>query len=68
MPIADAFREAAEVVDFCELFGFKDQVIVAEALKLCESHIWSAAAERSGNGASVRTGSGSDRINHVRSS
>ena len=47
MPIANAFREAAEVVDFCELFRFKDEVIISEALKFCESHIWSAPAERS---------------------
>ena len=44
MAIADAARKLAEIAHVREPLSFKDNVIVAEALELCESHIWSAAA------------------------
>jgi hypothetical protein len=49
--IADATREIAEISNCGELFCFENQIVISEALKLCESHIWSAPAERSGDGA-----------------
>src|SRR5215831_15850975 len=51
MTITDATRKATEVVDRGQLLSFKNEVIVAEALKFCETHIWSAPARRSGDGA-----------------
>src|SRR5205085_5020457 len=41
--IANAARKAAKVADACELAGFEDKIIVSEALKFSETHIWSAA-------------------------
>src|SRR5256886_7721300 len=37
MAIADAARKLAEIAHVLELLSFKDDVIVAEALELCES-------------------------------
>src|SRR5882724_2437396 len=52
--IANTDGKAAEVAYACELIGFEDKIIVAETLKFGEPHIWSAPAERSGDGALIR--------------
>ena len=51
MTIADLPGEAAQLCDLAQLLGFENQIVISEALKFCESHIWSAPAERSADGA-----------------
>jgi hypothetical protein len=44
VPIANATGQIAGIINFGKLFRFENQIVISETLKLCESHIWSAAA------------------------